>query len=65
MLALATAAHSGQNPTEILVIIAAVGAAIFWHSLLKVALPVILVLFAVMLVTGGAAVVHDIRALLP
>lgn len=65
MLALASAAHSGQDPTQILLVIAAVGAAIFWRSLLRVALPVILVLFAVLLVTGASAVLHDIRSFLP
>jgi hypothetical protein len=65
MLALATAAHSGQDPTEILIVIAAVAAAIFWRSLLRVALPVILVILAVLLVTGTSAVIHDIRSFLP
>jgi hypothetical protein len=65
MLALANAAHGGQDPTNILLIVAAVGAAIFWRSLLKVALPVILVLLAVLLVTGASAVIHDIRSVLP
>jgi hypothetical protein len=65
MLALATAAHSGLDPTEILVIIAAVGAAIFWRTLIRIALPVILVALLVLLVTGASAVINDVRSLLP
>lgn len=65
MLALANAAHGGQDPTITLLIVAAVGAAIFWRSLLRVALPVILVILAVLFVTGASAVIHDIRSLLP
>ena len=64
MLALASAAHGGQDPTEILIIVAAVGVAVFWRVLLKVALPVILVLLVILSVTGVSDVIHGIRGLL-
>jgi hypothetical protein len=64
MLALANAAQGGQDPINILLIVAAVGAAIFWRSLLRAALPVILVLLVILFVTGASAVIHDIRSLL-
>jgi hypothetical protein len=65
MLALASAAHSGLDPTDTLLFIAAVGAAICWRFLLKVALPVILALLAVLLVIGASDIVQAIRSLLP
>jgi hypothetical protein len=63
MLALASAAHASQDPTGVLTIIAVVVAVIFGRSLLRVALPVILILLAVLLVTGASAVIHDIHSL--
>jgi hypothetical protein len=65
MLALASAAHSGLDPTETLIFIAALGTAIFWRFLLRVALPVILALLAVLFVIGASDIVHAIRSLLP
>lgn len=65
MLALASAAHSGLDSTETLLFIAAVGTAIFWRILLRVALPVILGLLAVLLVIGASDIVHAVRSLLP
>jgi hypothetical protein len=65
MLALASAAHSGLDPTETLIFIVALGTAIFWRILLRVALPVILALLAVLFVIGASDIVHAIRSLLP
>jgi hypothetical protein len=65
MLALATAAHSGLDSAQILTVIAVVSAAIFWRTLFRVALPVILVILAVLLITGASTVIHDIRSFLP
>ena len=65
MLVLATtAAHSGHDPTGIFVLIAAAAAVIFGRSLLKVALPVILVALVIVLIAGASTVIHDLRTLL-
>jgi hypothetical protein len=64
MLALATAAHSGHDPTGIFVLVAAAAAAIFGRSLLKVALPVILVTLVILLIAGASTVIHDLHTLL-
>jgi len=64
MLALATAAH-GQDPTQILIVLAAVGAAIFWRSLLKIGLALVIIGFFLLLITGAAAVVHGLHPLIP
>ncbi len=60
MLALATAAH-GQDSTQILIFLAAVGAAIFWRSLIKVGLALIVILFAVLLVAGSSTLLQDLH----
>jgi hypothetical protein len=60
MLALATAAH-GQDPDQILIILAAVGAAIFWRSLLKIGLALVIIGFFLLLITGAAGVVHGLH----
>jgi len=64
MLALASAAHGGQDSGLVLVLIAAVGVAIFWRSLIKVGIALIVVLFAVLLVAGTAAFIHGIQLLI-
>jgi hypothetical protein len=64
MFALATAAH-GQDPNQILIILAAVAAAIFWRSLLKIGLALVIIGFFLLLITGAAGVVHGLHPLLP
>lgn len=64
MLALATAAH-GQDPSHILIILAAVAAALFWRALLKIGIAVAIILFAIVLINGNLALFHDLRQLIP
>ena len=64
MLALAAAAH-GQDPTQILIIIAAIAAAIFWRALLKIALALIVILSVVLLSRGVSVFLHDLRLVVP
>jgi hypothetical protein len=64
MLALATAVH-GQDPSSILIILAAVAAAIFWRVLIKVGLALVVILFAVMMITGMSAFFQELRAIVP
>jgi hypothetical protein len=64
MLALATAAH-GQDSTQILIILAAVAAAIFWRSLLKIGLAVVMIGFFLLLITSAAALIHGLHLLVP
>jgi hypothetical protein len=64
MLALATAAH-GQDSTQILIILAAVAAAIFWRSLLKIGLAIVIIGFFLLLITTVAALIHGLHLLIP
>jgi hypothetical protein len=64
MLALAAAAQGGQNSTLALVLIAAVGVAVFWRGLIKIGLALIVVGFVVLLVMSTAAVIHGIQLLI-
>jgi hypothetical protein len=64
MLALATAAH-GQDSTQILIILAAVAAAIFWRSLLKIGLAIVMIGFFLLLITSAAALIHGLHLLIP
>lgn len=64
MLALASAAQGGQDSGPVLVLIAVVGVAIFWRSLIKVAAALIVALFAVLLVAGTATFIHGIQLLI-
>ena len=59
------AAQGGQNPAFVLILIAAVGVAVFWRSLVKVGLALVVVLFAVLLFVSMAAVIHGIHLLIP
>jgi hypothetical protein len=59
MLALAAASHS-QDPTLILTALAAVTAAVFWRFLLKVAIAVAVIAFAVLLILGIETVLHGL-----
>jgi hypothetical protein len=65
MLALAAAAQGGPNSTLALVLIAAVGVAVFWRGLIKIGLALIVVGFAVLLVISTTAIIHGIQLLLP
>jgi hypothetical protein len=64
MLALATAVH-GQGPSSILILLAAVVAAIFWRVLIKVGIALIVILFAVLMITGASAFLHELRLIVP
>jgi hypothetical protein len=64
MLALATAVH-GQGPSSILILFAAVAAAIFWRGLIKVGLALVVILFAVMMITGVSALFQELRMIVP
>lgn len=64
MLALATAAH-GQDSAQILVLLAAVAAAIFWRSLLKIGLAIVVIGFFLMLATTVTALIHGLHLLIP
>jgi hypothetical protein len=63
MLALATAVN-GPNPSTTLIIIAAIAAAIFWRGLLKFGIALVVILFAVLLITGTSDLFHDLRVLI-
>jgi hypothetical protein len=63
MLALATASP-GQNPTLILIIIAAVIVAAFWRAILKVGIAAIIIGFAFLLITSLLDILHGLQALL-
>jgi hypothetical protein len=49
MLALAAAAH-GQDPSEFLIILGAFVAAVFWRILLKIAVALAILLFAILVI---------------
>jgi uncharacterized membrane protein len=63
MLALAAAAH-GQDPSEFLIILGAFVAAIFWRFLLKIAVAVAVILFAILIIHvihGETTLFQDLR----
>jgi hypothetical protein len=64
MLALTTAAHGGQSSLLPLVLIAAIVVAVFWRSLVKFGIALIVVLFTVLLVAGTTAFIHGIQLLI-
>jgi hypothetical protein len=64
MLALASAAQ-GQNPTLILLIIAAVVVAAFWRTILTIGIAAVVIGFVFLLVTGLLEIVHSLHALIP
>lgn len=64
MLAVATAAQ-GQDPSQILIILAAIAAAVFWRGLIKIGIALVIILFAVGIITGMSAVYHEIRLVIP
>jgi len=59
MFALAAAAHGGTDPTPILVILAALAAAVFWRTVLKFAIALMIILVVILLIH----VAHDGTAL--
>jgi putative effector of murein hydrolase LrgA (UPF0299 family) len=64
MLALASASHS-QDPTLILILIAAVFVAAFWRTILKIAIAALIIGFLFLFITGTLDVVHVLHALMP
>jgi hypothetical protein len=63
MLAFASASV-GQNPTLILLLVAAVLAAAFWRAVVKAGVAAIVIGFAFLYVTGLLYVLHGLQALL-
>ena len=59
------AAQGGPSSTFVLILIAAVCVAVFWRSLVKVGLALVVVLFAVLLFVSTTAVIHGIHLLIP
>jgi len=64
MLAVAAVAHS-QGHTQILIILAAIALAMFWRAALKIGLALIVVVVALVIVTGDMALIHALRLLIP
>lgn len=64
MLALASASP-GQNPTLIIIIIAAVVIAAFWRTILKVGISAVIIGFVFLLITGLLDIIHSLHALIP
>ena len=64
MLALASAPQ-GLNSTLILIIIAAVVAAAFWRTILKIVIAASVIGFVFMFVTELLDIVHSLHALVP
>jgi hypothetical protein len=64
MLALATAVHS-QGPTQILIILAAAAAVIFWRALIKIGIALVIIGFFLLLITEAAALIHGLHLLIP
>jgi hypothetical protein len=64
MLALAAAVH-GQDPSSILIILAAIAAAIFWRVLIKLGIALLVIVFVVLMITGVSAFFQELRLILP
>lgn len=64
MLALATASQ-GQNPTLILIIIAAVVVAAFWRTIFKIVIAAVVIGSLFLLASGLLDIAHGLRALIP
>ncbi len=64
MLALAFAPQ-GQNPTLILLIIAAVIVAAFWRIILTIGCAAVIIGFVFLLVSGLLEILHVLRMLVP
>jgi hypothetical protein len=64
MLALAAAAH-GQAPTQTLIILAAIAAAIFWRALFKIALALVVITSVVLLSSGASVFLHALHLVVP
>ncbi len=63
-VAAAAAAQGGHGSTFILILIAAVGVAVFWRGLIKIGLALIVVLFAVLLFASTTALIHGFELLI-
>lgn len=64
MLALSQAPQ-GQNPTLILIIIAALVVAAFWQTILKIGIAAVIIGFVFLLVSGLLSILHALHALIP
>jgi hypothetical protein len=64
MLALASASQ-GQNPTLILIIIAAVIVAAFWRTILTIGCAAAIIGFVFLLVIGLLEILHALHTLVP
>lgn len=63
MLALASTPQ-GQNPTLVIIIIAAVVVAAFWRAILTIGIAAMIISFVFLLVTSLLDVVHGLHALI-
>jgi hypothetical protein len=64
MLALASASQ-GQNPTLVLILIAAVVVAVFWRTVLKIGIAAVVIGFVFLLVSSLLEILHGLHALIP
>lgn len=64
MLALSSA-PPGQNPTLVLIMIAAVILAVFWRIILKVGIAAVIIGFVFLLVSGLLEILHGLHTLIP
>lgn len=64
MLALAAAVNGQAASPTILIVLAAIAAAIFWRWLIKFGIALVVILFAVLLITGTSDLFHDLRVLI-
>lgn len=63
-VAAVAAAQGGQGSALLLVLIAAVGVAVFWRSLVKFGIALIVVIFAVLFIMSTTAIIHGIQLLI-
>ena len=63
----AQTAHAtlGQNPTLILLVIAAVVVAFCWRILIKIGLAAVVIGFAFLMISGMLDVLHGLHSLIP
>jgi hypothetical protein len=63
MMALTSASQS-QNPTLILIVIAAVLVAFFWRTILKIGVAAVIIGFIFLLITGLLGILHGLHMLI-
>ena len=63
MMALTSASQS-QNPTLILIVVAAVLVAFFWQTILKIGVAAVIIGFIFLLITGLLGILHGLHTLI-